>query len=143
MSFLSSLDISASALSAQRTRAEIISQNISNQQTYKTEDGTPYRRQLVVFREKKTFHQYLGESRGEMRNAGVKIAAVVKDESPLTPVYEPENPDADADGYIYMPNVNNAIEQADLMDATNSYSANLTAMNRVMQMYTKAMEIGK
>lgn len=143
MSFLSSLDISGSALSALRTRSDIITQNISMASTYKTEDGTPYRRQMVVFRENKSFKQYFGESKGQLRNAGVRVAAIVKDESPLTPVYEPENPDADADGYIYMPNVNNAVEQADLLEATNSYNANLTAMNRVMQMYAKAMEIGK
>lgn len=143
MSFLSSLDIAASALSAQRTRMDIISQNISNAQTTRTEDGTPYRRQLVVFQEKKTFKQYLGENRAHVRNAGVRVAKVVKDETPLIPVYDPTHPDADENGYYYMPNVNIAKENIDLMAATNAYSSNITAMNAVKAMANKAMEIIK
>lgn len=143
MAFLSSLDISASALSAQRTRIDIISQNIANAQTTRTEDGTPYRRQLVVFEEKKTFRHVLGEKRAELKLGGVKIKEVIKDETPLTPVYDPTHPDADENGYYYLPNVDNAKEQIDLMAATNAYSANLTAMNAVKAMANKALEIMK
>jgi flagellar basal-body rod protein FlgC len=143
MSFLSSLDISASALSAQRTRMDIIAQNIANADTIKTEDGTPYRRQLVVFEEKNSFKSYLGESRKKARPAGVKIAAVIKDESPLTPVYDPTNPEADENGYIYMPNVDKTKETIDAMAASNSYNANITALNAIKAMASKALEIGK
>ena len=143
MSFLSSLDISASALSAQRTRMDIISQNIANQATTKTSDGTPYRRQLVVFEEDKSFKQYLSDGSKKLKLSGVKIAAVVDDETPFTPVYEPTNPDADEDGYIYMPNVDNTKEQIDLLAATNSYSANITAMNATKTMAQKALELMK
>ena len=143
MSFLSSLDISASALSAQRTRMDIISQNIANQATTKTSDGTPYRRQLVVFEEDKIFKKFLSDGSKKLKLSGVKVAAVVKDETPFTPVYDPTNPDADENGYIYMPNVDNAKEQIDLLAATNSYSANLTAMSATKAMAQKALELMK
>lgn len=141
MAFLSSLDISASALSAQRTRMDIISQNIANQATTKTEDGTPYRRQLVVFQEDKSFKKYLTDSKKKVELSGVKISAVVKDQSPLKPVYEPDNPDADENGYIYMPNVDNSKEQIDMLAATNSYSANITALNATKSMARQAIGI--
>lgn len=143
MSFIKSMDISASALTAQRTRMDIIAQNIANADTYKTEDGTPYRRQLVVFEEKKTFQSYLTENKTKRNLAGVQIAAVIKDESPLTPVYEPDNPEADEEGYIYMPNVDKTKETIDGMAASNSYSANVTALNAIKAMAAKALEIGK
>ncbi len=143
MSFLSSLDISASALSAQRTRMDIIAQNIANADTIKTEDGTPYRRQLVVFEEKNSFKSYLDGSRKKAKPAGVRIAAVIKDESPLTPVYDPTNPEADENGYIYMPNVDKTKETIDAMAASNSYNANVTALNAIKAMASRALEIGK
>jgi len=146
MSFLSSMDISASALSAQRTRMDIIAQNIANADTIQTEDGTPYRRQMVVFEEKKTFKSFLNDAsaaNSAEKLSGVKIAKVIKDETPLTPVYEPTNPLADADGYIYMPNVDKTKETIDAMAATNSYNANTTALNAIKAMASKALEIGK
>lgn len=143
MSFLSSMDISASALSAQRTRMDIIAQNIANADNYKTEDGTPYRRQLVVFEEKKTFKSYLTESKTKTKLAGVEIASVIKDETPFTPVYDPDNPAADENGYIYMPNVDKTKETIDAMAASNSYSANITALNVIKAMASKALEIGR
>lgn len=143
MSFINSLDISASALSAQRTRMDIISQNIANQSTTKTSDGTPYRRQLVVFEEDKSFKKALTDSSEKLKLSGVKVAKIIKDETPLKPVYDPTNPDADENGYIYMPNVDNTKEQIDLMAATNSYSANVTAMNAVKSMAMKALELMK
>lgn len=143
MSFLKSLDISASALSAQRARSDIIMQNISNAKSTRTEDGTPYRRQLTVFEEQKSFDKYLTDSITRSHLKGVKVSAVVKDESPLTPVYDPTHPDADEDGYYYLPNVNTTKEIIDLMAATNAYSANVTALNAVKSMASKALEIGK
>lgn len=142
MSFLSSMEISASALSAQRTRMDIIAQNIANADTTKTADGTPYQRQLVVFEEKKTFKSYLTESKSKTSMAGVKITEVIKDETPFTPVYDPTNPDADEDGYIYMPNVDKTKESIDAMAASNSYNANVTALNAIKAMASKALEIG-
>ena len=145
MSFLSSMDISASALSAQRTRMDIISQNIANADTIKTSDGTPYRRKLVVFEEKKAFKAYLSDAYGKAKSGpgGVAITKIVEDQTPLTPVYDPSNPEADADGYIYMPNVDKTKETIDAMAATNSYNANVTALNAIKAMASKALEIGK
>lgn len=143
MSFLRSLDISASALTAQRTRMDIIAQNLANADTYKTESGEAYRRQLVVFEEKKTFESYLTENKVKKNLGGVKITQVIEDESPLTPVYDPDNPAADENGYIYMPNVDKTKESIDAMAATNSYNANVTALNALKAMASKALEIGK
>ena len=143
MSFLSSLDIAGSALSAQRTRMDIISQNIANQETYKTEDGTPYKRQLVVFEEDKDFKKILGEKTTKAKYSGVKVSKIVEDEAPLTPIYDPSHPDADEDGYIYKPNVDNTKEQIDLLAATNAYNANVTALTAIKGMASKGLEIFK
>lgn len=143
MSFLTSLDIGKNALSAQRLRLDIISQNIANAETTKTSDGGPYRRQLVVFEEKKSFKNILGEKRGQISYDGVTVAKVIKDESPFVPVYDPTNPDADEDGYVNMPNVDITKETLDLLAATRSYDANITALNAVKAMASRALQIGK
>ena len=163
MAFISSLDISASALSAQRLRSDIIQQHIANQNTYNTSpDGDPYCRQLVVFSEKKRFSDVLDQYtrmsenntgikhyRGtyylnrlnRFKNAGVTVAEVIDDDAPFVPVYDPDNPLADEDGYIYRSNVNNAKEQMDLMAAQRSYEANISAYKAVKAMLTKAMTL--
>lgn len=141
MSFLSSLDISKNALSAQRLRMDVITQNISNAETTRTEDGTPYRRQMVVFEEKKSFRNVLGNARTKYQ--GVQVAKVVKDDSDFKPVYDPSHPDADENGYVLMPNVDQTTETLDMMAATRSYEANLTALNAVKSMAAKALQIGK
>ena len=100
MSFINSLDIGASALSAQRLRMDVISQNIAMSDAYATEEGDAYRRQMVVFMEKKTFADTLEDQvsrrhSSKYRLSGVKVTQVVEDETPLVPVYDPENPAAD------------------------------------------------
>ncbi len=142
MSFLNSLDIGRNALSAQRLRMDVITQNIANAETTRTSDGGPYRRQMVVFEERKSFKSILGEKRKE-NYEGVNVAAVVKDDAPFTPVYDPTNPDANEDGYVMMPNVDKTKEQLDLMAATRSYEANITAINAVKAMASRALQIGK
>lgn len=159
MSFLNSLDIGGSALSAQRLRMDIISQNIANQETYNTAVGEdPYCRQLVVFSEQKRFSDVLEKfseeegpkySRGtyylgrkdKYKYAGVTVAEVIDDDAPFVPVYEPDNPLADEDGYIYKSNVDNAKEQIDLLAAQRSYEANASAIAAVKAMLTKAMSL--
>ncbi|MEG0614714.1 MAG: flagellar basal body rod protein FlgC [Oscillospiraceae bacterium] len=143
MSFLNSLDISASALTAQRTRMDIISQNITHAKTTRTEDGTPYRRQQVVFEEQKSFENTLADNKKKLRLKGVKVSEVIKDETPLTPVYDPTHPDADEDGYYYLPNVDLTKETLDLMAATTAYTSSLTAFNATKQMALKALELMK
>ena len=164
MAFLTSLDIGASALSAQRLRADIIQQNIANQETYNTErGGDPYCRQLTVFAEKKVFSDVLDKyvqmsnmdepaqkyrkgtyylsHPNKYKSAGVMAVEVIEDDAPFVPVYDPDNPLADDEGYIYKSNVNNAKEQIDLMAAQRSYEANVSAIRAVQSMYTKAMSL--
>lgn len=160
MSFLNSLDIGGSALSAQRLRMDIISQNIANQGTYNTSVGEdPYCRQLVVFSEKKTFSDELDKfnnegdgpkySRGtyylshknKYRYSGVTVTQIIDDDAPFVPVYDPDNPLADEDGYIYQSNVDNSKEQMDLLAAQRCYEANASAIAAVKAMLTKAMSL--
>ncbi len=147
MAFLNSLNIGGSALSAQRLRMDIIAQNLANSQTTRTESGEPYRRQQVVFAERGNFSNVLASKmagkRGNSHLSGVVVAEVVEDETPLKPVYDPTHVDADENGYVYMPNVDTAKEQIDLMAATRSYDANITVVNAVKSMAVKALQIGK
>ena len=160
MSFLNSLDIGGSALSAQRLRMDIISQNIANQGTYNTSVGEdPYCRQLVVFSEKKTFSEELDKfnngddgpkyshgtyylsHKNKYRYSGVTVAQIIDDDAPFVPVYAPDNPLADEDGYTYQSNVDNSKEQMDLLAAQRCYEANASAVSAVKAMLTKAMSL--
>ena len=138
---------------------DIISQNIANQETYNTAVGAdPYCRQLTVFTEKKTFSNviksyeeaegpkysrgtyYLG-NRNNYKYAGVAVAAVIEDDAPYVPVYDPDNPLADEEGYIYKSNVDNTKEQIDLLAAQRNYEANASAVAAVKAMLSKAMTL--
>lgn len=158
MSFLNSLDIGGSALSAQRLRMDIISQNIANQDSYNTSTGQPYCRQLTVISEKKDFAGELNKytSRDESthrrgvyyrgnqdmyRSAGSEITAVINDDAPFTPVYDPDNPLADEEGYVYQTNVDNTKEQIDMLAAQRAYEANASAIEAVKAMMSKAMTL--
>lgn len=169
MDFLSSLDISLSGMTAQRLRMDIISQNISNAMTTRTEDGTPYVRQMVVFTEDSGFDnlsvkdyvqrktqslvnnstpfgnvlQMTMAERQQHSGKGVVVTEIVEDDTPLTPVYDPTHPDADEDGYYYLPNVDVAEEQYDWIEASNSYTANLTIFNSMKKMAQQALTIGQ
>ncbi|MBQ5334277.1 MAG: flagellar basal body rod protein FlgC [Oscillospiraceae bacterium] len=158
MAFLSSLDISHSGMSSQRLRMDIILQNIANQDSYNTSTGEPYCRQLTVISEKKDFagilnkyttqeestHRrgvYYRANMDKYRNAGSVITAVIDDDAPMTPVYDPENPLADENGYIYHSNVDNTKEQTDLLAAQRAYEANASAYEVVKAMMSKAAEL--
>lgn len=147
MSYFGALDIGASALTAQRLRMDTISQNIANANTTRTEDGTPYRRRLVVFEETSQgipFSQYLSASSRERYLAkGVKVSRIVEDTSPLKRVYDPGHPDADDQGYVEMPNVDVVTEMVNMISATRAYEANVTAINTTKSMAMKALEIGR
>jgi len=143
MGYFSSLDIGASALTAQRLRMDIISQNIANSSTTRTEDGTPYRRRDVVFEERK-FYDYLTESSKEkLAGSGVRVARIVEDQSPLKRVYDPGHPDADEEGYVEMPNVDVITEMINMISASRAYEANVTAINTTKSIAMKALEIGR
>lgn len=140
MAFLNSINIIGSALTAERFRSDIILQNISNQTTTRTASGEPYRRKQVIFQERtQSFNDVLNEVTG----GGVRVTEVVESQEDFKPVYDPDHPDADEDGYVYYPNVNNTEEQVDLMEASRVYEANVSALAVVKAMASKALEIGK
>ena len=145
MAFLNSLNISGSGLTANRLRMDIVSQNVANASTTRTEAGGPYRRQMVVFQpaEGGSFASLLEKNiaHASAENKGVKVTAIVEDQTPFNVVYDPEHPDADADGYVAMPNVDMVKETIDMMAATRAYDANLTVLNAVKSMAAKALEI--
>lgn len=147
MGYLKALDTGASALTAQRLRMDTISQNIANVNTTRTENGTPYRRKVVLFEERKDnapFSQYLKDAEGNYSEGnGVRVAQIVEDNSPLKLVYDPGNPDANAEGYVQMPNVDIVSEMVNMISATRAYEANVTAINSTKSMAAKALEIGK
>ena len=149
MAFLSSFDICASGMSAQRVRMDIAAENIANIDTTRTEAGGPYRRKDVMFESYGTgsFREaLLREEKGKgfaSRNAGVRVSGIVEDDREMKRVYNPSHPDADADGYVSLPNVDLLKETVDSMSATRSYEANVTALNAMRLMAQKALEIGK
>ncbi len=144
MSFLNSLNIAGSALTAERFRTDIILQNIANAKTTRTAEGEPYRRKQVVFEERAAdFGQALKDEENKLTQGGVRAAQVVESQQDFTPVYDPTHPDADENGYVMYPNVNTSEEMVDLMAASRAYDANLTALNVVKAMAMKALEIGK
>lgn len=149
MAFLSSFDISASALSAQRVRMDIAAENIANIDTTRTEGGTAYRRKDVLFESygAGSFKEALRNAsagRGFTgRNAGVRVSGIIEDDREMKQVYNPGHPDADENGFVTMPNVDLLKETVDSMSATRSYEANVTALNAMKLMAQKALEIGK
>lgn len=169
MGFLNNLDIAVSGMSAQRLRMDIIAQNVQNATTTRTSDGTPYRRQVVVFTEDDRYDNLsirefidrkvrnlpngdLGfgsvlemtmSQRRQRTGHGVVVTHIWEDPTPFTPVYDPSHPDADEDGYYYLPNVDVEEEQLDALVASNSYTANLTIFNSLRSMAQQALTIGR
>lgn len=144
MSYFSALDVSSSGLSVQRARMDLISQNIANVNTTRTEDGTPYRRQsLLIGTEGKSFSSYLTNAQNKDVSSKAVVKAVYEDDSELEKVYDPSNPDADEEGYVLKPNVNIVTEMVDMISATRSYEANITAMDSSKTMAMKAISIGQ
>ncbi len=141
-----SFDISASGLTAQRLRMDLIADNIANVNTTRTEAGGPYRRKIPVFqeRESSSFSSLLNKSLGTAdEGKGVRVVQITEDQSPFKMIYNPAHPDADADGYVTMPNVEITSEMVDMIDASRAYEANITALNSSKNMALKALEIGK
>lgn len=147
MAFLNSLNISGSALTAERFRWDIITQNIANANVTMTAEGTPYRRKLVVFQERPMdFRSQLQSATDKLvttGNGGVRVTQVVESKEEFVPKYDPTHPDADENGYVMMPNVNRLEEQTDLMAATRAYEANLSALQIGQTMAMKALELLK
>lgn len=146
MSFLSSMNISASGLTAQRARFDIISENIANSETTRTERGGAYRRKLPVFESiepRSSFRSILSGKMGSSNVGGVRMDEIVEDQRPFKLVYDPSHPDANEQGYVEMPNVDVFREIIDSMAATRAYDANATAFQATKLMAAKALEIGR
>ncbi|KUO72898.1 MAG: flagellar basal-body rod protein FlgC [Clostridia bacterium BRH_c25] len=146
MAFLNSINISASSLTAEKLRMDVISRNIANVNTTRTADGTPYRRQVVVFQEgdkQMSFSDYLSDASKSLIGSGVKVTGITEDKTPFKSVYDPGHPDADEEGYVKMPNVDVMTEMVNMISASRAYEANVTAINSAKSMAVKALEIGK
>jgi flagellar basal-body rod protein FlgC len=160
-----SLDVSASGMSAERLRMDVVAENIANANTTRGADGRPYQRKEVVLQT--ASGETFGEVLDGIRSApvpndptamlatiradgtpdttsqlqGVRVSAVANDPSPPRRVYDPGHPDADAQGYVTLPNVNPVTEMVDLITASRGYEANVTALNSAKQMFQKALDI--
>jgi len=132
MDLFTAMDISASGLRAQRTRMNIISSNIANAHTTRTEEGGPYKRRDVI----------LKESSFENQLSSVEVEGIQSNPTPGERLYDPGNPDADAQGYVTMPNVNLMEEMVNMMNATRAFEANTIAVKAQKDMALKALNIG-
>lgn len=148
MNFGASFGISASALTAQRLRMDVISSNIANAETTRATvvngQAVPYKRKLVVMQsaEQNNFADMLKNKMSD-QTQGVKVQSIIEDTAPLKPVYNPSHPDADPNGYVFMPNVDITKEMVDMLSAVRSYEANVTMMNASKSLVMKALEIGR
>ena len=145
MSLFSAISISASGMDAQRTRAELITENLANADTTRTPEGGPYRRKDAVFTTapaQTSFAQTLSEFSGTPVR-GVAVSQVVTDQSDPDRRYQPGHPDADADGYVGFPKINPAEEMVDLMSASRGYQANVAAISAVKDMIQRSLDLLK
>lgn len=140
MDFSSTFKINADGLKVQRKRMDVISSNLSNIETTRTEKGGPYRRKMIVMGSKpaEDFDTLI-----DMQLESVKVEGIVEDQSPFKKSFNPSHPDADADGYVLKPNVDLVVEMVNMMMARRAYEANLSAIKTTKQMALKALEIGK
>ena len=144
MNFLDSMAISASGLSAQRLRMNLIASNMANANTTRTANGEPYKRKDVVF-EAVQDGDFKGVLDGKLNEAagGVKVARIVEDNKPFVKKYDPGNPDADKNGYVRLPNINIVEEMVNMISASRSFEANATAIHATKDMANVALDIGK
>ena len=137
MILLSGIDVTTDALSAQKTRLDIVAQNIANAQTTRTPDGGPYKRQVVSFET-----ELLKQTNGSSLQS-VKVGSISPDPTPGDMVYNPQHPDAGANGMVAMPNVNVAYEMVDMITASRAYEANLSFVKNARTLAQKTLDIGK
>jgi flagellar basal-body rod protein FlgC len=145
MDFFDAIHTSSSGLSAQRLRMNLISGNLANVRTTRTQQGGPYRRKEAVFAAQplvSSFQKILAD-RQKNPLCGVKVAKIVEDPNPPVLKYDPQHPDADDQGYVAMPNINLMEEMVNMISATRSYEANVTALKAAKDMALKALEIGR
>ena len=148
MGMFDALNVSATGLTAERLRMDVTAENLANAQTTRGADGQPYRRKEVVLSEVQSggFGSQLAKAVGAGSAAGsepggVEVAGITQDQTPGKLVYDPGHPDADAKGYVRMPNVDTVAEMVDLISASRAYEANVTAMNSAKQMFSKTLDL--
>jgi flagellar basal-body rod protein FlgC len=143
MGLFDAIDISASGLTAQRLRMDVTAENLANAQTTRTPGGGPYRRKTVVLQQAGGgFAGQLAAFGGSSSPPeGVEVTGIVPDSTPLRRIYDPGHPDADANGYVTMPNVNPVTEMVDLIDSSRAYEANVTAMQTTKTAFAKTIEL--
>ena len=138
MNLISGIDVTAGALNAQKTRLDIVAQNIANAETTRTPEGGPYQSQVVSFES-----ELVRQQAGGITLQTVKVGSISAYPTPGQQVYNPQHPDAGADGMVTMPNVNLAYEMVDLITASRAYEANLSVVKNAKEMAEKALMIGK
>lgn len=144
MDLLTALKISASGLSAQRTRLNVLSSNLANVNSTHSADGSgAYKRKDPIFEEVSVAEFEKNLDRESKKLSGVKVTQIVEDNRPGPRVFDPSNPDADKDGYVNMPNVNAVTELTDIMSTSRSYEANISAMRAVKEMVNAVLAIGR
>ena len=148
MSLFGSMDISGSGLSAERLRMDVTAENLANAQSTRGADGQPYRRKEVVLRQadggfETALTSAMGGAGGTAPVNGVEVVAIAEDQTPNRMIYDPGHPDANAEGYVSMPNVDPVTEMVDLIAASRAYEANVTALQTAKSMFTKTLDLLK
>lgn len=151
MSFLSSLNIVGSGLTAQQLRLDVVAENITNVNTTRTEEGDVYRRKIVQFEAqagRDTFRDIMARTQlasnaGYEAAGGVRVTGIIEDQSDLKLVYDPTHPDANEEGYVELPNVDTIKEMTDAIAASQAYAANVTVFNTLKSVIAKGLEIGR
>ncbi|SPD72704.1 Flagellar basal-body rod protein FlgC [uncultured Desulfobacterium sp.] len=145
MNFFDSLQISASGLTSQKLRMNVISSNLANSSTTRTQEGGPYRRKDIVFSAEPYENNFESAIKSPIDDklSQVKVTGIIEDPRPPIKKFDPGHPDADENGFVSLPNVNLIEEMVNMMSATRSYEANITAVNATKRMAAKALEIGR
>ena len=155
MSFMNTINIVGSGLTAQQLRLDVVAENVTNSQTTRTENGGgAYRRKIVVFEAvsgRDTFRQVMARAASGLAPnsmvsptaGGVRVTQILEDDAPMKIVYDPTHPDANEDGYVEMPNVDMVKEIADAMAASRAYASNVTAFNTLKSVISSGLELGR
>lgn len=151
MSFLSSLNIVGSGLTAQQLRLDVVAENIANANTSRTEAGGAYRRKIVQFESqdgRDSFRDIMARTQrasnaGYETAGGVQVTGIIEDPSDLKLIYDPTHPDANEAGYVELPNVDTVKEMTDAIAASQAYAANVTVFNTMKSVIAKGLEIGR
>jgi len=144
MDLIKAMDIAASGMSAERARLNVISMNLANANTTRTASGGPYRRKTVIFETTPLYRSFEEQLRDSLNNKevyGVKVTGIMPVKGPFKKVYDPSHPDADGQGYVYLPNVNLVQEMVEMLNANRGYEANAAAIRTAKEMALKALDL--